>query len=131
MVRISFVIDGEEHEVVGAPTRPLCDWDRDITVLGGEDSRNTTGVTLRLDESNDSSIAAWVGAEDFAANFQGQGQVAITRDGDESVLSVVDLSGEATVAPQEAGSDQTFNDAIAGGQRVDATMSFVVRCPNP
>lgn len=131
MVRISFVLDGEQHEVAGVLTQPLCDWDRDITVLGGKDARKSTGVMLKLEKSDDSFISGWVGADDFAANFQGYGQVVITPDGDESVLSVADLKGSATVAPRGADPEETFNEAIDGGQRVDASISFVARCPKP
>ena len=131
IVHISFEWEGERREVVGEATQPMCDPDGFITVIGG-DSRTSTGVMLRLDEEDraGSSVAAWVGGDDFAANFQGEGEVTVTPDGPDAILSVTDLSGTATVAPREAGSEQTFNEAIDGGQRVDATASFVVRCPD-
>ncbi|MFK0403329.1 hypothetical protein ACIQTT_13420 [Microbacterium sp. NPDC090225] len=131
IVRISFEWEGEKREVVGEATQPMCDPDGSIIVIGG-DSRTSTGVTLRLDDEDpaESSVAAWVGGDEFAANFQGEGEVTVTPDGSDAILSVTDLSGTATVAAREAGSEQTFNEAIDGGQRVDATASFVVLCPD-
>lgn len=130
-VRITFEWEGEEHEVRGEPTQPICDEGGYINVIGG-DSQSSTGVTLRLDEEGgESFVAAWVGADDFAAAFQGEGEVTVTDDGDDTLLSVTGLSGTVTAAARESGSGQSFNDDIEGGERVDGTLSFAVRCPNP
>lgn len=128
-VRIAFEWEGEEHEVVGEPTQPICDEGGYINVIGG-DSRNSTGVTLRLEDDPDESfVAAWVGADDFAVNFQGEGEVTVSEDDGDTLLTVTDLAGTVTAAARDADVDQTFNEAIEDGQRVDGTLSFAVRCP--
>lgn len=128
-VRIVFEWEGEEREVVGEPTQPFCDEGGYINVIGG-DSQSSTGVTLRLeDDADESFVAAWVGADDFAVNFQGEGEVTVSEDDGDTLLTVTDLAGTVTAAARDGDADQTFNEAIEDGQRVDGTLSFAVRCP--
>lgn len=63
-ISITYVKDGEQRELVAHPTQPLCDWDRDITVLG-EDPMVPNGVMLFLEDDGESIITGWVGDADF------------------------------------------------------------------
>lgn len=128
-VSITYIKDGEAHEVVGHPTKPLCDWDRYITVIA-EDLLVPSGVTTQYDEGAESSIAAWVGDDGVAAKFQSRGEISIERGEETSVLFVTELEGYADIAPREVGVPASINTVTGEYERVDATLTFAVACPN-
>nr|WP_201470538.1 hypothetical protein [Microbacterium hydrocarbonoxydans] len=128
-VSITYEKDGETHELVGHPEKPLCDWDGIINVIG-EDPLVPNGVTLQYDEGAESSVSAWVGDEGVAAMFQSRGEVSIVRDDETSVLFVTDLEGHADIAPREEGVPASINTVTGEYERVDATLTFAVTCPN-
>lgn len=128
-VSISYEKDGETHEVVGHPTKPLCDWDGVINVIG-EDLLVPNGVTVQYEENAESSVSAWVGDDGVAAMFQSRGEVSIVRGDETSVLFVTDLEGHADIAPREVGVPASINTVTGEFERVDATLTFAVTCPN-
>lgn len=128
-ISITYEKDGETHELVGHPNKPLCDWDGVITVIG-EDLLVPNGVTVQYDEDAESSVAAWVGDDGVAAMFQSRGEVSIVRGDETSVLFVTDLEGHADIAPREVGVPASINTVTGDFERVDATLTFAVTCPN-
>ena len=128
-VSINYEKDGETHELVGHPNKPLCDWDGIINVIG-EHLMVPNGVTLQFDEGGDSSASAWVGDDGVAAMFQSRGEVSIVRGDETSVLFATDLEGHADIAPREVGVPASINTVTGEFERVDATLTFAVTCPN-
>ena len=128
-ISITYVQDGVQRELVAHPSKPLCDWDGYITVIG-EDLVVPNGVMLSLEDGSESTITGWVGDDGVAANFQSSGDVSIVRGEDSSVLFVSDLEGHADIAPREVGVAASINDVVGEWERVDATLTFAVTCPN-
>lgn len=128
-VSITYEKDGETHELVAHPTKPLCDWDGMITVIG-EDLLVPNGVSVQYEEDAESSVYGWVGDDGVAAMFQSRGEVSIVRGDETSVLFVTDLEGHADIAPREVGVPASINTVTGDFERVDATLTFAVTCPN-
>lgn len=128
-VSITYEKDGETHELVGHPKKPLCDWDGVINVIG-EDLLVPNGVTVQYEEGAESIVSAWVGDDGVAAMFQSRGEVSIVRGDETSVLFVTDLEGHADIAPREVDVPASINTVTGEFERVDATLTFAVTCPN-
>ncbi|WP_157534270.1 hypothetical protein [Microbacterium sp. Leaf320] len=128
-ISITYVQDGEQRELVAHPSKPLCDWDGYITVIG-EDLVVPNGVMLSLEDGSESTITGWVGDDGVAANFRSSGDVSIVRGEESSVLFVSDLEGFADIAPREVGVAASIDTVIGEWERVDATLTFAVTCPN-
>lgn len=127
-VALTFELGGTMHTVIGAVGGGLRSC-RESSILVAAEGTPDAGVNIFRDDDApaETNVLAWA-VGDYAVQFSGKGHVEAIDGG--ASYRAAQIAGWARVRAVDPGTDQRIAELdMAGGDQVDATVTFTVDCP--